>query len=502
MNSTWGTLNPRPARRLQIIHTNDLHSMFAGTHGRGGYAQLKHVLQRLVLEGKRQGIDSLILDGGDFSEGSSFFLVDRGIDTFRALDLLGHEAAVLGNHDHMMGDEVLSDQIEQAELRARILSANAVFASSSDARNLVRPYAIFRKGGLRIIVIGLSTPELYYQYSLRPGYILPPLLVIGHYERIARQEGADLVVALTHLGLAADRRLVQHTTRVDLVVGGHSHSFLEEPVEVRNRDGRRVPIVQAGAHGFAVGRLIVEAREPGEILIRDYGLYPVNMASPEDPEVWAFVERAVERRHTYFHGRWDQVVGGSRISLYGYSHEGASGKEYWIEQQARMVREAAETDIGVHIGNFNGIMVPPGEITYGNIVDNMPHVRRFGEHGWQLGRSNLEGWRLLAILKAFINLSGQLAFRFDGLKWRQAVIPDWVPLVGGWLWLWDVRVGGQPLKRHRHYSLGFTSEIARAARELLPSVEQVLFPQFEKMDHRYWQVTENYIRQHSPLERP
>ncbi len=488
---------------LQIIHTNDLHSMFSGVRNRGGYARVKKVMERLKSRAGQRGIESLVLDGGDFSEGSSFFPVDEGVDTFRALDLLGHDAAVLGNHDHLMGEEVLAYQINESGLRAQVLSSNLVLANhsgSTSAAELVRPYAIFKKGGIKVAVIGFSTPELYFQYPLQKGYILAPSTTAGYYERAAREEGADIVIALTHLGLEEDRRLLRHTGEIDLVVGGHSHTFLEKPQFSPNRKGRPVPMVQAGAHGRAVGSLVLELRQGGRVKVKEYRLHRVDHTVPGEPETEAFVGRAVKRRDTFFESRWSEPVGSSKIDLFGYGSRDYRGLN-WVKHQARMVKEAASTELGLHMGSFNGIKVPAGEVTLGDIVDNMPHVRHFGEPGWRLGRFTLEGWRLLAILKALVNFAPEVNFAFYGLSWREFKVPGFIPLLGSRFWILGVRVHQRKLEPRQRYTMGFPAEIAYAVKELLPRSEKYLFPEFKELVLFYWPLAEEYIRRNSPLNK-
>ncbi len=97
---------------IQIIHTNDLHSYFQGTRGGiGGYAQLKTVIDELKRDATSKGIPSLYLDAGDFGEGSSFYFSNQGVDSLRALDMLGVDVTVLGNHDFILGGKQLRNQI-------------------------------------------------------------------------------------------------------------------------------------------------------------------------------------------------------------------------------------------------------------------------------------------------------------------------------------------------------------------------------------------------------
>src|SRR5690606_12218173 len=179
-------------------------------YGRGGYDKVKTIIDRLRAKAltrtdlQNGGVQSLVLDAGDFGEGTSFFLVDQGVSSFKSLNELGIDAAVLGNHDHMLGIETLQEQIRRSregfQNQAKILSANMVVMRDSRLKGLIDSSAIFNVGGVNISVIGLSTPEPHFQYPILPSFILPPIPVANEISKLARQNGAELVIALTHLG--------------------------------------------------------------------------------------------------------------------------------------------------------------------------------------------------------------------------------------------------------------------------------------------------------------
>ena len=161
------------ARKVQILHTNDLHSFFAGTRtGKGGYAKLKTKLLELRQKAQLDGIKTLHLDAGDFGEGSSFFLSNEGVASLKALDMLGVDVSVIGNHDFMLGGPALAEQIKRAELKTKILSANLQFKNKLKLDKLVQDKTDIHIDGINLRVIGLTTHEIHFQYPLRPkGYI-------------------------------------------------------------------------------------------------------------------------------------------------------------------------------------------------------------------------------------------------------------------------------------------------------------------------------------------
>src|SRR5262245_44283655 len=129
---------PASAALLEIIHTNDLHSHFEHSVDptEGSYAALKAQIDRLKSEAQAQGIETLVLDAGDFSEGTEFFLAEHGEDSYRMMDALGYDAVALGNHDYLMGQDELDRLLGKVAPNYKLLCAN--FDKYDDLPNLKR----------------------------------------------------------------------------------------------------------------------------------------------------------------------------------------------------------------------------------------------------------------------------------------------------------------------------------------------------------------------------
>jgi len=369
---------------VHILHTNDLHSYFTGyADGRGGYARLKTKMDEIRAAYAARGIPTLTIDGGDFGEGTSFFLTGGGVPSIKMLEALGVEASVIGNHDYMMGGPVLANQIRAAHVPTRFLSANMVIRPELQIGDAIQKAARFIKNGLRISIIGLSTPEPHFLYPLLPDGFFLPAEISGQSEaERARKEGADLVIALTHLGVGTDKSLAKNSNDIDLIVGGHSHTRLEKPLYVNNKSGKAVPIVQAHSHGLAVGSMLVDVGADRKISVLEYTLHSIADPLPKNPEVKRMVSDAVDLRNREFGGRFDEVIGVSEVKLSGYEdgHD-VLAKTCWGTHMAKMAKEAAASDVGFHLASFEGVSFPPGPVTFGNLVDNFPHIRKAGDQG-------------------------------------------------------------------------------------------------------------------------
>lgn len=492
------------AKLLQIIHTNDLHSFFEGSRtGKGGYSRIKTMVDQLKSDAKAKGIKTLFLDAGDFGEGSSYYFSNKGSDSLRALDLLGVDVTVLGNHDFILGGEDLSRQITDSNLQAHVLSANLKGKSLMGLRNKVKKYVDYDLEGMKIRIFGLTTPEVHYQYPLLPnGYI-------GHSHnrgvRIAQQskkDGVDFLIALTHIGLDKDSILASHTRSVDMIVGGHSHTRLDQPKMVENLDGDIIPIFQTGAHGLAIGSLIVDVLGEGEYKLIDYRLYDITKDITEDLEVKKFVDEAYVNRERYFNRSWTEVIGFSEINLSGLV-EGKvkDARTCWSEHIARLARETAETEISVQFDLFQGEEIPKGEIRFGDLIDNFPHFRQWGDQGWDITRSKISGIVLNQLLKYFGSGPEPFDTSIDGLRVWDKVRNKTVPYYSALHKPEEAMINGESIKNMQFYTVALPSEIPFAMSRLLPGIRTILLKDSQRVENsNFWPLFESYIAKNSPLK--
>lgn len=252
------------AQDLVILHTNDTHSHIDPVKA-GPEAGLGGVVERAAyIDSVRTAVGKrnlLLLDAGDFSQGTSYFTIHKGDLEVELLNEMGYEVTALGNHEFDNGPEDLARRLKKA--RFKVVCANYDF-SGTDLAKYVRPYVIVRKAGLKIGIIGLLvdvTKVVDKSVAGRLRY-LDPVEVTDRYAELLKEKGCDLVIVLSHLGIEksdfTDIHLAEATHDVDMIIGGHSHTFLEEPVHVRNTDGDDVMIVTDGCWGLYVGKLEVD----------------------------------------------------------------------------------------------------------------------------------------------------------------------------------------------------------------------------------------------------
>jgi len=249
---------------------------------------------------------------------------------------------------------------------------------------------------------------------------------------------------------------------------------------------------------------LLDVEGPGKFKVLDYRLHDIAAPMPEDPSIQATVNEAVVSRDLLFQGRFHEVVGESRIPLSGYVNgENPNSNSCWGAHMAKMARQAAQAEVGIHLAVFEGVSVEAGKITYGNLVDNFPHVRKPGDRGWEAAKFRVKGRTIKLILDAIVNLNQQMGVNFDGLTYRTLK----VPAVGGldpdgdgkWVIPYQIRIQGKRIQNQKMYSVAFPSEVIFAIKSMLPGKIQKLFPGLEYSGKFMWDIMEAYVRDQSPL---
>ena len=251
-----------PETRLVILHVNDTHSQLEPVRsgvlaGKGGSLERAAFVDSIRAAVGEDHV--LLLHAGDFSQGTSYFTEFRGRVEDQVLNALHYDAVTLGNHEFDNGIEDLGARL--ASLEMPVVVCNYDF-SPFEAGKYIKPYVIVEKAGKKIGIVGV----LCGLKDMVAGDIanrIPEFEMIPTVQRYVDEirPACDLVIALTHIGYTehnpgdiTDPILVSRTRGIDLVVGGHSHSFLDKPDYVKNLDGKRVPIVQAGWKGVRTGQ--------------------------------------------------------------------------------------------------------------------------------------------------------------------------------------------------------------------------------------------------------
>lgn len=254
------------AQDLTILHLNDTHShiepeRMGDINGHGGIIEQAAYITEVREEMGKKNV--LLLHAGDFSQGTSYFTELKGQIEVDNINAVGYDVVTLGNHEFDNGTVVLAARLKQ--LNCPVVCANYDW-TGTPLEGIVEPYTIVKKAGKKIGVIGILTDvSSVVDKSLNQGLVyMDPVSVTQKYVDYLRNEKkCDMVICLTHLGdkgskasgVAIDQTLVAGTTGVDIVVGGHAHTELDEIEIWKNAAGEDVVYVTDGGWGLEVGRL-------------------------------------------------------------------------------------------------------------------------------------------------------------------------------------------------------------------------------------------------------
>lgn len=322
------------AVQLTILFTHDLHSYFlphaALTEaGRpvlhGGYARLARLIER---QRALRGNQVLLVDAGDFSMGTLFhttFMTEAA--ELRLMGEMGYDVTTFGNHDFDFHNDGLAEMLRVARSKGvrlpAIVASNVAFSGDVAESALkeafrqypVRDYIILERNGLRIGLFGLMGKDAADDAPFAKPLAFADILTSARriVEILKNSEKADVIVCLSHSGTSAvkshseDERLARHVPEIDVIISGHTHTVLPQPLLV----GKTL-IVSAGCYGEFLGVLNLRVERGGNVTATSYELMPVRADFPEDPRLAADIlkfRQAVDRDYLASFGyRWDQVI--------------------------------------------------------------------------------------------------------------------------------------------------------------------------------------------------
>jgi 5'-nucleotidase len=253
-------------RHITILHTNDTHSHiepFKPNHPRnpnqGGIARRATLIKHIRNENK----NTLLLDAGDIFQGTPYFNYFGGELEFKLMSKLKYDVATIGNHDFDNSIDGLYTQLPNAKFD--FVSANYDFKNTVLDTH-VKPYRIIVKDDVKIGIFGLGieleglvNKKMYKE----TGYLNPVEITQDITSKLKNDEKCDLIICLSHLGYyyknnpdkISDLNLAKITRNIDLIIGGHTHTFLSKPTIVKNIDGKNMLVNQVGAYGINLGRI-------------------------------------------------------------------------------------------------------------------------------------------------------------------------------------------------------------------------------------------------------
>lgn len=358
-----------PSINLTILHINDFHGRLLPYIVRSisekipvsGFAYLAQLINE---ERSKNPEGTILLSAGDMFQGTPQSNIFRGEPVIEIMNLLNFDAMAIGNHEFDWGQETLQKLVSLSKFP--YLSAN-IFDKDGKYLPYLKPYIILERKGLKIAVIGLTTPET--AYITKPDYVQN--LVFKNPEEVlpriideVRNKGANLVVVLSHLGFDADKNLAEKVSGIDVIIGGHSHTVVINPAIVRG-----VIITQAGYNGIYLGVLELKIQPDTNMILgytKENELKTV-FAGPEN-KFDEKVAQIIDKYNNQLKEEFAKVVGETLVDLVrNYNEESNVGNVI-----CDAMREATSADIAFQ--NSGGIRtdINKGPITMELVYTLLP----------------------------------------------------------------------------------------------------------------------------------
>lgn len=418
---------------LSIVHTNDIHAHILpfdkdgkeckseDAHCSGGMAAIAGAISVQ----REKDPDTVVLDAGDRFTGTLFYTLHKGRDISMLMNEAGYSAMTLGNHDFDGGTEELERFIRSSS--APVVAANVSFPENPALQELVKPYVFLNVKGKKVAVIGLVTPDTAFMSAgASQAVFLPVRETLAARLKDVKDEGADVVILLSHLGLEEDRNIAATTDGIDIIAGGHSHSLLTNgddenksggyPAVVKSPDGSDVLIVTAGEYGRHIGILTASFDKDGRIVSYEGDAIRTDASVPPDKDALRLVQSyASEIALTK-----DRLITVFQTPLL-LGKDGMCMEECVAGEFTADTLLAAFPDAGGAMLNGGALRrsVPAGKVTFGDVAELFPfdssvgtavmsgsEIRRMLEHGISRFADAGDGGR------AFLQTAG-ISYSFD-----------------------------------------------------------------------------------------
>ncbi|MCG2722001.1 MAG: 5'-nucleotidase C-terminal domain-containing protein [Thermodesulfovibrionales bacterium] len=341
---------------IRILYVNDFHGFaepykpFGSEELLGGIAYLAGRVETL-----RREKPSLLLAAGDMIQGNDWANLFQGESVLEIMNAMRFDGMVLGNHEFDFGQDVLKKRISAAHFP--VLGANV------QGVDRVKPYMITQLGGITVAVIGVvtdETPVSTHPKNVEGLLFIPPADVLPDYIAELRKK-ADLIVVLSHIGYPADRILAEKVPGIDIIVGGHSHTKLNQPVMVQD-----TRILQAWEHAKALG--ILDVTIDGGKIIRCEGHLEEIKPVPDTEE--RRIETTVKEYRQKIDSVLQEKIGKAETDLDGENVR--KGETNFGDFVADVIRLTAGSDVAIINGGGIRTSIKQGDILVRNIYSALP----------------------------------------------------------------------------------------------------------------------------------
>lgn len=475
-------------KELIILHINDFHgnllpiddkNLAAPPQKVGGAAYMAPVIKSIQKDNPGK---VLLLNAGDFAQGTMISNLFSGIPVVDFMNYLGFDAMALGNHEFDWSTGGLLKMMNKAKFP--LLCSNVIDERTGNIPSYLKPYVIIKRNGLKIGIIGvisLKTPLMCNPKSIEHLKFIDPCECVKKYSSILNSKGINFICVLSHLGLESDKRLAMKVPSISCIIGGHSHTVIERTENVNN-----IPIVQAGCNGKYVGELkLTVDSKTGKILDynSDHELIPIIDKNIKPDKT---VEKMLQPYFAKIKPIMSEVVGEATEDMINKPPAGYAGTPIggFITDA---VRETYETDVAAY--NTDGIRTPiyKGLIKKGDVFSALPFDNN-------IVTVDLTGKEIVDMMEIFI--SSPKYVQISGMDFT------YYPNREKGKRLEDITIGGKPIDLKKKYKFAtvdflFFVSYVNGGEDVLGNSETGYV--YRKLAR---EVIENYIRQKKSVSPP
>jgi len=494
------------ADTLTIIHVNDTHSHLVpwgpkNTSGEGtigGMARIASTIGSL----KMSSPNPILLHAGDVFGGDFMFNKFFGVPEFQIMAALGFDAMTLGNHEFNYYPSTLVHVLNTAGFPALfpVLCANMDYSAFPDIDPFVQDYIIKDYGNTKVGIFGVTTTETNTIAHPEPIVFTSDSVAAARVVTELTSQGCDLIICLSHLGLLSDQLLATMVPGIDIIVGGHSHTYVPAPIPVPNAfTGEITYVVQANWGGTHVGSLSV-AVNGSDFTIVNYQIIPIDDSIPAEPSTEATINGliATVESDIRYGPVYSQIVAQAATM-----HEQAfSAGEYKDSKVGNLItdalRDTANTDIAFAANGFIRQAIYEGDLTEADIFQVLPEgLNVITGYGSTLSTFGIDGISIIAGLEFsvamieytdtfFLQTSG-LTFEFNSNNQPGSRV-DYA----------SIRINGQPLDVNARYTATINSDLVPMLE--LTGIDTVY--NVQEIANSEYAVVREYIKKHSPIDTP
>lgn len=356
------------AQHLTILHTNDVHGRLAPFQYKGGQDLVGGLARRATIIKQIEGANkcAVTVDAGDFAQGSLFFNTFKGVPDAELMSEAGYDVVTLGNHEFDRGLTDLKNMIKGFSIP--VVSSNIEFIENPEIQSLIKPYTITNCHGLKIGFMGLVPKDLKSLTAPKNYKLYDPVETTRQVVK-KLDPHVDLMVVISHMGIKEDLMLAKSVEEVDVIVGGHSHTLINQP-KLFHKNGDKTLVVQGGELGVYLGRLDLRFKDK-KIEDYYYQLIPIN----EEIEPDIGIKNKIAVLSEQIKANTEEIIGQIEIPL-GIDGENIRKK---LLPSGSLVTEAIKakiSDVDIVLQNSGGIRpykrLGPGAITKADIARLYP----------------------------------------------------------------------------------------------------------------------------------